>query len=295
MTSAVQHRRVTTADGRSLDVQLAGPAGGPTVLFQVGTPSAGILFGPLVALGAERGVRHVAYSRPGYGRSDRAEGRTVADCAGDVVAVMDSLGVERFHTVGWSGGGPHALACAALLPERTISAATIASVAPYDAEGLDFLDGMAPENREEFGAARRGPAELAAFLSREREGILAAGPQEIGASLGELLSPVDLATTSGEFAEYLTALFHGALEVDIWGWFDDDTAFIADWGFELGSIRVPVSVWQGSEDMMVPYAHGRWLAERIPGASSRLLEGEGHLSILLGQYGRLLDELLSYH
>ena len=294
MTNPAQRTQVRTPDGRLLDVRTAGPEGGPTVLFQVGTPSAGALFEPLVALGAERGVRHVAYSRPGYGRSGRAEGRTVADCAGDVAAVMDSLGVERFHTVGWSGGGPHALACAALHPDRTIAAATIASVAPFDAEGLDFLAGMAPENREEFGAATSSPGELRAYLSREREGILAAGPEEIGASLGELLSPVDLQTASGGFAEYLTALFHGGLETDVWGWFDDDMAFVADWGFELGSIGVPVAVWQGSEDMMVPFAHGRWLAERIPGAAARLLDGEGHLSILIGQYGRLLDELLAH-
>ncbi len=293
MSAPAQRMRVTTADGRSLDVQMAGPEGGATVLFHVGTPSAGILFDELVALGAERGVRHVAYSRPGYGHSDRAEGRTVADCAGDVTAVADSLGIERFHTVGWSGGGPHALACAALLPERTIAAATIAAVAPYDAEGLDFLDGMGAENLEEFGAATNGQEELRSYLSREREGILAAGAAEIGASLGELLSPVDLATTSGRFAEYLTALFHGGLEVDVWGWFDDDMAFIAGWGFDLRSIRVPVTVWQGSEDRMVPFAHGRWLAEHVPVATARLLDGEGHLSILIGQYGRLLDELLA--
>ena len=292
MTSSSQRTQVRAPDGRSLDVQVAGPDGGPTVLFQVGTPSAGVLFEPLVALGAERGARHVAYSRPGYGRSDRAEGRTIADCAGDVAAVMDALGVERFRTVGWSGGGPHALACAALLPDRTIAAATIASVAPFDAEGLDFLAGMAPENREEFGAATSGPAELRAYLSREREGILAAGPEEIGASLGELLSPVDLETASGGFAEYLTALFHGGLETDIWGWFDDDMAFVAPWGFELDPIGVPVTVWQGSEDRMVPYAHGRWLAEHIPGATPRLLEGEGHLSILIGRYAEILAGLL---
>lgn len=294
MSGGAAPRRVATADGRHLDVRVAGPDGGPAVLFHVGTPSAGFLFEPLVELGAERGLRHVTYSRPGYGRSDRAEGRTVADCAGDVAAVMDTLGIERFHTVGWSGGGPHALACAALLADRTIAAATIASVAPFDAEGLDFLDGMGPENRDEFGAALAGAEELRGFLSHEREAMLSAGPEEIGASLGELLSPVDRETASGGFAEYLTELFHGGLETDIWGWYDDDLAFVADWGFALDRIAVPVTVWQGSEDRMVPFAHGRWLAAHVAGAEARLLEGEGHLSILIGQYGRLLDELLAH-
>jgi pimeloyl-ACP methyl ester carboxylesterase len=244
-------------------------------------------------LGAERGLRHVAYSRPGYGGSDRLPGRSVADCAADVEAIADELGVERFYTVGWSGGGPHALACAALLPARTRAAATLAGVAPRAAAGLDWLEGMGPENVEEFGAADAGAAQLEEFLREARGEILASGGPEIQASLGELLSPVDRDAATGEFAEYLAALFHGALRDDIWGWFDDDVAFVGDWGFSLGQVERPVAVWQGSEDRFVPFAHGRWLAANVPGAQARLLDGEGHLSILLGAYGRLLDDLVA--
>jgi pimeloyl-ACP methyl ester carboxylesterase len=292
--SATERVEVTASDGRRLDVEVSGPPGGGTVLFHLGTPGAGIVYPALVELGAERGVRHVAYSRPGYGRSSRRAGRTVADCVADVEAITDELGVERFHTVGWSGGGPHALACTALLAERTIACATIASVAPFRAAGLDFLEGMGEENHVEFGAAVAGEEALEAYLRGEREGILAAGAEEVHASLGELLSPVDRDAATGEFAEYLAALFHGALETDIWGWFDDDIAFVADWGFALEEIGVPVAVWQGSEDRFVPFAHGQWLTQRIPAAEARLLDGEGHLSILLGAYGRLLDELLAH-
>src|SRR4051812_19466951 len=216
----MERLQVRTEDDRRLDVEVAGPADGSAVLFHVGTPSAGLLFPPLVELGAERGLRHIAYSRPGYGRSDRRPGRTVADCIEEVETVLAELDVERFFTVGWSGGGPHALACAALLGERTIAAATIAAVAPRDAPGIDWLAGMGEENVAEFGAAEAGPRELEGFLRREREGILAAGGPEIGASLGELLSPVDRGAATGEFAEYLAALFHAGLETGIWGWFD---------------------------------------------------------------------------
>jgi pimeloyl-ACP methyl ester carboxylesterase len=284
---------VQAPDGRSLDVALDGPADGRPLLFHVGTPSAGILYPPLVELGSARGLRHISYSRPGYGRSDRLPGRSVADCVADVEAVLRELGVERFLTVGWSGGGPHALACAALLPERTIAAATLAGVAPREAPGLDWLEGMGEENLAEFGAAEAGAQELEGFMRDEREGLLAAGGAEIQASLGQLLSPVDRDAASGEFAEYLAALFHGGLETDIWGWFDDDLAFVGDWGFSLQGISRPVAIWQGSEDRFVPYAHGRWLAENVEGAQARLLDGEGHLSVLLGAYGRLLDDLVT--
>jgi pimeloyl-ACP methyl ester carboxylesterase len=292
--SARERTQIATADGRRLDVEVSGAGDGPTVLFHTGTPSAGFVYPPLAELGAQRGLRHVGYSRPGYGRSDRRAGRTVADCVEDVETVTTALGIERFYTVGWSGGGPHALACAALLADRTIAAATIAGVAPFRAEGLDFLDGMGEENHVEFAAVEAGEGPLSDYMRAEREEMLEASGAEVRASLGEMLSPVDRDAATGEFAEYFASLFHGALEADIWGWFDDDVAFVADWGFPLEAIEVPVAVWQGSEDRFVPYAHGKWLAANIPHADARLLDGEGHLSIVLGAYGELLDGLLAH-
>src|SRR5262249_44218842 len=156
----MESSNVRAADGRALEVQSAGPPEGPAVLFQVGTPAAGILYPPLVELGSERGLRHIAYSRPGYGGSERRRGRTVADCSADVAAVADAFGIERFYTVGWSGGGPHALACAALLGERTIAAATLAGVAPRTAAGLDWTEGMGEENLAEFAATEAGAQAL---------------------------------------------------------------------------------------------------------------------------------------
>ena len=280
------------ASGR-LDVQIGGPADGQTVVFHTGTPSAGRLFAPMIDAGAERGLRHVVYSRPGYGTSDRRAGRSVADCVSDVTAITDALGVQRFFTVGWSGGGPHALACAALLPERVIAAATIAGVAPRDAEGLDWLDGMGQENLDEFAAAQAGEEQLLEFIEPSRAQLASVSSAQIYEALGDLLSEVDLSALSGEFAEYFAEATRTGLQRGVYGWYDDDLAMIRDWGFELAGVSTPVTIWQGAQDRMVPYAHGEWLAAHVPGANARLLPDHGHLSLVIDRYGALLDDLLA--
>ena len=155
---------VRTPDDRALEVAVAEPAGGVPLISHHGTPGAAGMFAPLLELAAERGLRLVTYSRPGYGGSDRRPGRAVGDCAADVAAIADRLGLDRFHTIGTSGGGPHALACGALLGDRVISTTIVGSVTPVDAEGLDWTAGMGEENLEEFAAARAGPEELKEFL-----------------------------------------------------------------------------------------------------------------------------------
>lgn len=285
--------QIAAPGGRRLDVELSGPDDGRPLIFHNGTPSAGRMFAPLVEQGAERGVRHIAYSRPGYCDSERDAGRTVADCAGDVAAIADELGIERFFTVGVSGGGPHALACAAVLPERTMAAATLAGVAPFNAQGLDWVAGMGKENVEEFGTASAGEEELSTYLQAERAAMLQSSAANLHAALGDLLSDVDREVLSGEFAGYLATNVKAALKHGIAGWLDDDLAFLADWGFDLGAITVPVTIWQGEQDRFVPSAHGRWLAEHVQGAKPRLLAEHGHLSLTVGSYGRVLDELIA--
>ena len=235
----------------------------------------------------------MAYSRPGYGGSDRRARRTVADCAQDVAAIADELGIERFYTVGWSGGGPHALACAALLGDRVLAAATLAGVAPYRAEGLDWLDGMGDENIEEFASAGAGEVELAAFLETAAKDIVGVDADQLRDALGGLITAVDRAALSGEMGEYMVQSTDIGLGGGISGWLDDDLAFTADWGFELGAITRPVTVWQGRQDRMVPFAHGPWLADHIPGAQARLLPEEGHLSLVVDRYEDVLDELVA--
>jgi pimeloyl-ACP methyl ester carboxylesterase len=281
------------ADGRSLDVEVAGPDGGTPQFFLHGTPSDGRLYPPFAAAAAARGLRLVGYSRPGYGGSSRQPGRDVAACAADVAAIADRLGADRFYVAGASGGGPHTLACAALLPGRVLASATVAGAAPFDADGLDFLAGMGQENHEEFGAAVAGPAELRGYLERQVPELAEVTGEQVAAAFGDLVSPIDAAALTGAYAEHLAASVRGAIATGVWGWLDDDLAFVKPWGFELAAIGVPVFVWQGGQDRMVPFSHGQWLAAHLPGATARLLPEQGHLSIAIGKFGEIVDELLA--
>ncbi len=278
-------------DGRSLDVSVSGPEAGTPLVFHNGTPSGGLQYQPFADAVAARGLRLVSYSRPGYADSSRQPDRVVADCAADTAALLDHLGATRCYVAGASGGGPHALACAALLPDRVLSCATIAGAAPFGV-GLDFLEGMAEENHREFGAALAGPAELQAYLEHEASAFGVVTGEQVAEALGGLVSEVDRAALTGDFAEYLATSFRRAVANGIWGWFDDDLAFVRPWGFELDGIRVPVTVWQGGEDRMVPSAHGEWLAAHLPGAKAMLLPAEGHLSIAVAKFGEIVDGLL---
>lgn len=288
-----QRTEIKGPAGRTLELEVAGPESGRAVILHEGTPCAGRLFAANVKAGADRGLRHITYSRPGYACSSRHAGRTIADCVHDVAAVAGHLGVERFFTIGFSGGGPHALACAALLGDRVLAAATIGGVAPYQAEGLDWQAGMGEENLEEFAAAKAGPEPLVEFLERVCHEVAHAQGTQVQAVLGDLLSEVDRGALSGEYADHVAARSRAAVENGVWGWFDDDVAHLSAWGFDLGAIRRPVTIWQGGQDRFVPPAHGEWLASRIPGARPRLLSEHGHLSLSLSAYGEVLDELIA--
>ena len=223
-------------DGRDLEVVRHGPADGRVLVSHVGTPSAPDEFLPLMRAVEERGWQLVSHARPGYAGSTRRPGRTVADDAADVAAVLDRLGLDRFLTLGRSGGGPHALACAALLPDRCDGAATIASIAPWEAEGLDFTAGMGPENVEEYGAAASSAAELEAFLADVAPGMAEATGDGIADALGGLVGDADRRALTGEIADGIARQVRRALSAGTAGWFDDDIAFVTPWGFDLDAI-----------------------------------------------------------
>ena len=279
-------------DGRRLELTAVGPADGRALVLHLGTPSGPVDVPALSGPAAERGLRTVTCGRPGYAGSTPRPGRRVADVAGDVAAVLDRLGYQRFVTLGWSGGGPHALACAALLPRRCAAAASLAGVAPYEADGLDWVAGMAAENVEEFAAAAAGPDALTAFLERASVELRTVTGDDVATALGGLVSPVDVDALAGAFADELAATLRAAVSTGIAGWRDDDLAFVQPWGFDPSTIDVPVAVWQGGEDRMVPAAHGAWLGQRVPGARAHLEPDAGHLS-LVNAAGRILDDLLA--
>ncbi len=286
---------VPAANGGTLDALTVGPADGLPLVFHSGTPAGLVSYGPMTDTAAALGLRIVQYSRPGYGRSTPRPGRLVADAAADVAAILDHLGAGQFVTAGWSGGGPHALACAALLPGRCLAAATMAGVAPYNGDGLDWLGDMGPENVQEFAAAADGEAALTRLLETAADELSDVTAAAITESLGGLVSEADKAAVSGDFAEYLAASFRAGVSTGIAGWRDDDLAFVRDWGFALGAGQAAgagIAIWQGGQDRMVPYAHGAWLAGQLPGARAHLLPGEGHLTLAVTAFGEILADLL---
>ncbi|WP_375491937.1 alpha/beta fold hydrolase [uncultured Jatrophihabitans sp.] len=282
---------LTLPDGRALDIEVSGPDGAPVVLFHHGTPGSVHQRRAMARAVHERGLRLVTYSRAGYGASDRRAGRTVADVTDDVAAVLDSLGADRCLVGGWSGGGPHALATGARLADRVAGVLVVAGVGPYGVADLDFLAGMGEDNIEEFGLALAGEAELRPWLERQANGLRDADAAALVEGMSTLLPPVDVAVVTDEYGEDLAAGFRESVRTGVDGWVDDDLAFCKPWGFELGDIAVPVFLWQGDADLMVPFAHGQWLAQRVPGATVHLMPGEGHLSLLVGAMDRMLDEL----
>jgi pimeloyl-ACP methyl ester carboxylesterase len=273
-------RSVTTQDGRTLTVREAGDPEGVPVLVLAGTPGSSLLYEPHVRDAERRGIRLFSYDRPGYGGSTRQEGRIVADCAVDIAVVCDGLGIDQFCVWGISGGGPHALAAAALLPERVVAAASLASVAPYDGEGLDFFAGMGEQNIEEFQIVLDGDeAAHRATSERDRAMMLAAAPEQLVEMWGTLLGPSDREVATDALAVFLLEHTRAGIERSGDGWFDDDLVFMRPWGFDLASIRVPILLWQGEQDKFVPYGHGVWLAEHIPGVEVRLTAEDGHLTL----------------
>src|ERR1700689_1564030 len=289
-----QRITVPADEGRVLEALVAGPDDALPLVFHTGTPSGLVWNAPLAEAAAARGLPTVLYARPGYGGSTPQPGRLVADAAADVDKILERIGADEFVTAGWSGGGPPALACAALLPVRCLAAATIAGAAPYDSPGLDWMAGMAEENHEEFRAALAGEADLTTFLNGAAGLLRGISAAQVADGLGGLLFETDKAGLTAEFADHLSASLRAAVTPGIDGWRDDDLAFTRDWGLSLDALghATPVAIWQGDQDRMVPQSHGAWLAANIPRARARFRPGEGHLS-LISRLGEILDDLMT--
>ncbi|MGH2887737.1 MAG: alpha/beta fold hydrolase [Solirubrobacteraceae bacterium] len=272
---------VQTSDGRTLAyVQLGVPDGKPVFVLH-GTPGSRLSGRhPDPARVADAGLRVITYDRPGYGRSTRHPGRDVVDCVADVAAIAGALGIERFFVTGGSGGGPHALAVAARLPERVIRAACNVSSAPYDAPDLDWFDGMDPENVKELGWALEGEETLVRELEQEADKQLSQVDEDPAALLGDFqLSEADQKVLRDQLVrERMVKSFREALASGVWGWVDDDLACVKPWGFEVEEIRVPVQVRYGVADVLVPAGHGKWLARHVQNANVIIDREAGHLS-----------------
>jgi pimeloyl-ACP methyl ester carboxylesterase len=273
-------RSIRTPDGRTLTIEIDGDPAGKPVLVHAGTPNSRHLYGPNVRDAAERGLRLIGYDRPGSGGSSPNPGRTVADCAADVRAICAGLHIDRLAMWGISGGGPHVLACAALLPDLVVAAASLASLAPFGAKGLDWFEGMGEFNADDARLFFADQAAARAKTEQDREEMLAASASEIAESLESLLSPTDKAVLQGEIADFLMSSAHDGLALSSEGWWEDNCALALPWRYDFADIAVPVLLMHGREDRFVPFAHGKWLAGQIPGVDARLLDSDGHLTLL---------------
>jgi pimeloyl-ACP methyl ester carboxylesterase len=288
----VMDHRVSTADGRTLQVLERGDPDGRPVLVHNGTPNSRLLYDPTVELAERQGIRLISYDRPGYGGSDRDPGRSVASCAHDVRAIAGALGIERLAVWGISGGGPHAIACAALLPDLVPAVGVLASPVPWGADGLDYFEGMGRENVEDIELMITDRAAGRAKHEEEREEALAATPETLYTIMETLLSPVDREALTPALTEFLCEATQVGLEPGADGWWDDDVAFIEPWGFELDQIRTPVLLLHGRHDQFVPFSHGEWLARHIPGVEARLLDDDGHLTLVDNHLEKVHEWLL---
>jgi len=271
---------ITTQDGRTLRVLDTGPEDGLPVLVHHGTPGSRLLEQGWRSDSEARGIRLIGYDRPGYGGSTPHPGRMVGDAAEDAAAIAHALGIDRMATWGASGGGPHALACAALRPDLFSAVASIASLAPYEAEGLHWEEGMGEDNLKENAATREGRAALTDHLRREAADLLQVDAEMLVHALRSLLSPVDAAVVTGDFAASMLADMHAGIGESIEGWVDDDFAFFKPWGFDVRDIRTPTLLLHGQHDLFVPFTHGEWLAARIPDVDARLSTEDGHLTFI---------------
>jgi pimeloyl-ACP methyl ester carboxylesterase len=256
-------------DGRTLhvyDASAHGPRDRMAVFWHHGTPNLGAPPQPLFPAAARHGIRWVSYDRPGYGGSTPRPGRDVASAAADVAGIADAFGIGRFAVMGHSGGGAHALACAALLPERVLGVVCVAGLAPLHAEGLDWFAGMAAAGAAELRAATRGRAALEHLLASTEF-----DPQQF--------TPADHAALAGPWA-WLGEIAGQALEGGLGGMVDDDLATVAPWGFDPGQVRAPALLLHGGQDRVAPSSHARWLARRVRSAELWLRPDDGHVSVL---------------
>jgi pimeloyl-ACP methyl ester carboxylesterase len=275
-------RTLKTADGRQVAYAVWGDPDGFPVLALHGTPGSRLERWPHEELYVDAGVRLVTHDRAGYGQSTRRPGRSVADEVDDVAAIADDLGVDRFAVTGGSGGGPHSLACAALLPERVVRATCFVGVAPLGPTGLErdaWLAGMDPENVKEFGWAEAGED----VLAPELESAYAEMKERVAADASRILDGFELSDADRvalKDPDRMKIIRESTPEFGangVGGWVDDDLAFLKQWGFDVAQVSVPALIWYGETDVLVPRAHGEWLAANVPGAAVKVDDESGHL------------------
>lgn len=278
------------ADGREFEYLDNGVRHDRAILFLHGTPGDATAW--LSWLKEITGVVAIATSRPGYGESERNPGRTVASDLDNQRQVLDHFGIKSFVVIGWSGGGPHALNMTR--DSRCKAAFTLAGVGEYGRSDLNFLEGMGPENHDEFGEALKGESAITDWMERNAPAFKNVTGEDLIAAFGGLIGDADKRALTKEVAEANAATMRRALQRSYAGWIDDDLAFVRELGFKIEEINIPVIIWQGDDDFMVPKAHSEWLAKHIPGSKLKFVPGHGHISLGEEFRPKIIEEALSF-
>ncbi|KAK5118944.1 hypothetical protein LTR62_000155 [Meristemomyces frigidus] len=262
-------QQLTLPTGETLDYEISGVKNGFPFIWLHGTPGACTAIPSLVRACENKDLQLITFSRAGYGGSSRRKGRKVVDEAAVVQELLNKLGHERCYVGGWSGGGPHALACAARLK--------------------GYVD--------ETNASLQGEEVLRKFVEPQRAELLAADVKGVVEVMSSILPEADrkVMLENDEVGQETVNSFREGLKNGCDGWVDDDMAFIHPWGFELSEVKCPVFMYHGETDLMVPFAHGKWIAKEIPAKhlTAHMQPGHGHISIFMGQVDSMVDELIA--
>jgi pimeloyl-ACP methyl ester carboxylesterase len=284
---------VTLEDGRDLEYTVVGPEDALPLVFQHGVPGCTVMAPHIERPILEAGLRLISYSRPGYGLSTRQPGRCMGDAAEDVRQLLDHLGAERCISAGWSGGGPSALAVAAHLPQRVVSTLVMSSLAPFDAPGLVWTEGMGEQNVDELLIALEGEDAIRPIIEDEAAQYVDPDLDTVLRMMSTLLPGIDRAVLDEDFGRFMVANMIGCTLTGADGWIDDALSAVRPWGFSVEEIDGPVFLWHGDSDLMVPFGHGVWLANNIPQVTEHLMLREGHLSLSAHHAKTMIAEVVA--
>ena len=287
----IQTTSFETPDGRDLLVESVGDPKGRALLFCNGTPTSRKIFQDMADETITRGAHLICYDRPGYGGSTSNPGRTVADSVGDLSTIAEHFKIDQMAVWGISGGGPHAIAAAVLLPNLVCAAATFASLAPFTSSNFDYFEGMSEKKRMQRSLYLSDPVGFKKHLHESREEILSATEDFLASKLQSM--PME-ARVSKSFYQFSYETMQIAVERGIQGYWEDYQAFFSDWGVDLSTNVNPIQLWHGQRDLDVPYQHTQWLSKTIPHSELRLTETDGHFSILEKHRVQVMDWLLGH-
>jgi pimeloyl-ACP methyl ester carboxylesterase len=279
-------------DGRNLEVVTSGTPSSSAILFHHGTPGSYKTWDKWLPSITDEGGFVITFSRAGYGMSSRNTGRTVIRNSEDTQAILEHFGVNRFVSIGASGGGPHALADTTLV--QNVAVISIAGVAEYGSTDLDYLEGMGEENKVEFAAAIAGEEALESWMIENMSGFGEVTGEQLLEALGGLISEADKKAVTLDVATTAAGGFRHGMVNGYYGIMDDDIAFVGAWGFDISQIKKPVEIWQGDQDLMVPLSHGQWLASKIPSATLHFETGEGHISLGINKRKEIVKNAMGY-